>query len=356
MSTSDEVFAQSHGGPNQEELDAAGLDYADLIDFSVSTNPYGPAPSMIEAIRNASIALYPEPTAAPARQALADWLDVSEHGVVVGNGASDLLWATARAFLRPGSPVVVVAPTFSEFSSACQTVGANVIEWRARAETEFAVDLSAIDAVVQESQARLLFLTSPNTPTGAGVSIHDVSRWAQRNPDTLVVVDQSFLSLSEDAAERDTPLPGNILLVRSLTKDHAVPGVRAGYVVTTPKRAALIERQRPAWSTSALAQAVAIEAPRLDAFVAECREKILTDRRELARQLSMLGIDAVPSRAGFLMAAVNDATQVRTKLLVGHRILVRDCTSFGLPGYLRLGARPAADCARLLEALQEVLG
>ena len=350
------MAGMSHGGPNQAELDAAGLSYSDVLDFSVSTNPYGPAPSMVEALRNAAFAAYPEPTAAPARQAIADWLDVSEQGVVVGNGASDLLWATARAFLRPGSPVVVVEPTFSEFRNACSAVGANVLEWRARAETEFAFDLPAIDTLVQQSNARLVFLTSPNTPTGTGVSIHDVSRWAQRNPDTLVVVDQSFLSLSEDAAERDTPLPGNILLVRSLAKDHAVPGVRAGYVITTPKRAALIERQRPAWSTSALAQAVAVEAPQLDAFVSECRDKLLTDRQELARQLSTLGIDAVPSRTCFLMAPVNDATQVRTTLLIDHRILVRDCTSFGLPGYLRLGARPAADRARLMEALREVRG
>lgn len=351
MSTSDESVAPAHGGPNQTELLSAGLSYADVLDFSVSTNPYGPAPSMIEAIRNAAIALYPEPTAAPARQAIADWLDVSERGVVVGNGASDLLWATARAFLRPGSAVVVAEPTFSEFRSACRAAGANVHEWRARAEAGFAFDLAAIDALVQQSNARLVFLTTPNTPTGTSLSIHDVSRWAQRNPETLVVVDQSFLSLSEDASERDTPLPGNVLLVRSLTKDHAVPGVRAGYVVTTPKRAALIERQRPAWSTSALAQAVAIEAPRLDAFVAECREKLLTDRQDLARELSMLGIDAVPSRTCFLMAPVDDATGVRTKLLTDHRILVRDCTSFGVPGYLRFGARPTADRARLIEAL-----
>lgn len=354
--SSDEAAEQSHGGPDQRELDRVGLNYADVLDFSVSTNPYGPAPQMLDAIRDASAARYPEPTAAPARHVLAEWLDVSEQGVVVGNGASDLLWAVARAFLRSGAPVVVVEPTFSEFRRACHALGANVVEWRARAEDGFAIDLAGIDAVVQSSGARVVFLTSPNTPTGIGLSVHDVSRWAQRNTDTLVVLDQSFLSLSEDAEERETPLPGNILLVRSLTKDHAVPGVRAGYVVTTPKRAALIERQRPAWSASAMAQAVAITAPQLDAFVSECRERLIADRRELASQLQALGVDTVPSRTCFLLARVDDAVRVRVDLLTKHKILVRDCTSFWLPGYLRLGARPLVDRLRLIAALTTVRG
>ncbi len=345
----------AHGGPNQVELDRFGVDYRDVIDFSVSTNPYGPAPEMRDAIAAASIATYPEPSAALARRALGEWLDVSEAGVVVGNGAADLLWATARAFLAPGDPVLIVEPTFSELRNACLALHANVIEWRARTEDNFAIDLDALSRLIRQHSVRLVYLCSPNTPTGTSLSIDVLSPWAQQHPDTLLVLDQSFLSLSEDAADRGTPVPGHVLCVRSLTKDHAVPGVRAGYLVTTPRRAARIEAQRPAWSASAMAQAVAITAPTLDDFVAESRARLLDDRRALADDLAALGLQTFPSRTSFLLARVPDALVVRTALLLQHRILVRSCASFGLPDMVRFGARPAADRARLIEALRSTL-
>lgn len=332
-----------------------GVDYNDVLDVSVSTNPYGPAPLMVEAIQRASIERYPEPHAAVARSALSEWLDVSEQGVVVGNGAADLLWAIARAFVKPGEPVVIVEPTFSEFRNACVALSAKVIEWRAQADNGFAVDLDALGVVVREYNARVVCLCSPNTPTGVSVSIDCLSPWAQRHPETLLVLDQSFLSLSEDFADRDTPLPGNVLVVRSLTKDHAVPGVRAGYAVTTPRRATAIERQRPAWSASAMAQAVAMAAPQLDTFVAESRSRLIADRNELAEQLATLGLMTVPSRAPFLLVPVPDAAVLRVELLLRHQILVRHCASFGLPDFIRVGARSAEDRARLTDALRTVL-
>jgi histidinol-phosphate/aromatic aminotransferase/cobyric acid decarboxylase-like protein len=146
-----------------------------------------------------------------------------------------------------------------------------------------------------------------------------------------------------------------VVCVRSLTKDLAIPGVRVGYLIAAPALVARIERARPAWTTSAAAQAAAIAASTAGAFVAASRARLLADRARLAAELAALGLCPAPSTTGFLAVRVGDARGVRARLLADHRILVRDCASFGLPDHIRLAARPAADQARVVDALARAL-
>src|SRR5205823_6635665 len=99
---------RSHGGPHHEELERLGLLPEDVLDFSVSTNPYGPAPAVVEAIRRAPVATYPDPSATLARRKLAEHLGVLPIHLALGNGAADLLWNLARALVRPRTTVLIV--------------------------------------------------------------------------------------------------------------------------------------------------------------------------------------------------------------------------------------------------------
>ena len=105
--------------------------------------------------------------------------------------------------------------------------------------------------------------------------------------------------------------------------------------------------------TSAMAQTAAIVACRERTFVDDSRRKILDDRDQLAQAVGRLGYVSVPSSACFFLVHVGDARELRQRLLVRHRVLVRDCASFGLPEHIRLASRPAADRARLVSALTE---
>lgn len=342
-----------HGGPQDAELRALGIDPATLVDFSVNTNPYGPCPALVEAIRTAPIDRYPDPTGRAAREALGSALDVAPDELALGNGAAELLWTLARALVRPGTKVLVVEPTFCELRAAATAAGAHVVEWRARSENDFAIDLDAVGARARAEDAALVYLCTPNTPTGTGVPAADIARWAAADPHRVVVLDQSFLSLSERFSDAAVAMPPNVVRVRSLTKDHAIPGVRVGYLIASRELVARVEDQRPAWMTSAMAQAAAIAACGQQAFVDDSRRALLADRDALAGELSRLRLAPVPSTAGFFLVRVGDARELRHRLLARHRILVRDCASFGLPEYVRLAARPAADRARLVAALAE---
>jgi histidinol-phosphate/aromatic aminotransferase/cobyric acid decarboxylase-like protein len=352
MST-EPIAARIHGGPQDDELRTLQIDPAALIDFSVNCNPYGPCAAMVEAVRATPIDRYPDPTGRSVREVLAHHLDVSPDQLALGNGAAELLWTLARVLIRPGTKVLMAEPTFCEFRAAAAATGAQLVEWRATAERGFALDLDAIASRVAAEQPAVVYLCTPNTPTGAGLPAAGVARWAAANPQCVVVLDQSFLSLSERFADADVPMPPNVVRIRSLTKDHAIPGVRVGYLIATRELVARVEEQRPAWMTSAMAQTAVVVACRERAFVDDSRRKILDDRDALAAELARLGYVTVPSTAGFFLAHVGNARELRHRLLVGHHILVRDCASFGLPEYIRLASRPAADRERLVRALAE---
>jgi len=336
-----------HGGPQEAELRALGIDPEHVLDFSSSTNPYGPDPAVARALQGARIDRYPDPTALRAREALAERCGVDPGQIVLGNGAAELLWSLARCLLAPGATALIAEPTFSEFRSAANCCGAHVREWRAAPERGFAIELDGLSA----ADTRAVYLCSPNTPTGTALPTSEIAEWAARREST-VVLDQSFLSLSERWQDAALTLPRNVVAVRSLTKDHGIPGVRLGYLIASRELCATIERSRPAWSTSALAQAAAIASCRSDEFVARSRERLLEDRRQLERELAALCIESVPSQTNFLLARVARVAELRARLLARHQILVRDCASFGLPGFLRLAARPAAERARLVAALR----
>jgi histidinol-phosphate/aromatic aminotransferase/cobyric acid decarboxylase-like protein len=169
-----------------------------------------------------------------------------------------------------------------------------------------------------------------------------------------VVLDQAFLSLSEHAADERRPVPPNVVRVRSLTKDHALAGIRLGYLLTDTALARRLEAARPPWTTSSVAQAAGVAALGANDFVETSRNKLLADRDELAVGLAKLGIRPVPSSACFFVFPIPDAAALRARLL-RRRIVVRDCSSFQLPGFIRLAARPRADRERLLGALREEL-
>lgn len=345
-----------HGGLLHTELRTLGIEPADVLDFSVNCNPYGPCREVVEAVRSASIDQYPDPTAGEARVAIASLLGVDPAQVILGNGASELLWTLAHMLVRRGTNVVIVEPTFSEFRAAAEWAGGRVHEWRATSRDTFGIDLQAVERLVREEEAAVLYLCAPNTPTGISIPANAVARLAEANSAVAIVLDQSFLSLSERFSDVWARMPENVICVRSMTKEHAIPGVRVGYIVATPNIVDHVEECRPAWTTSSLAQAAAIAGCKASDFVARSREALLANCSKLAELLSSMGLDPVPSTTGFLIVRTGGASSLRDRLLANYHILVRDCRSFGLPDYVRFAARPEVECERLIAALRQEMG
>jgi histidinol-phosphate/aromatic aminotransferase/cobyric acid decarboxylase-like protein len=349
------IAPRTHGGLIDRELSELGLSPEDIVDFSVNVNPYGPCPAVLSAIRAAPLSRYPDPTARRAREALGRALRLDAGALVIGNGAADLLWTLARLLVHPGSTALVMEPTFSEFRAAVRTAHGRVVEWRASERDGFAVDLGTVERLLSLEDARAVYLCAPNNPTGVATGASDIAALAEAKPRVTFVLDQAYLSLSERFTDEGTMMPNNVVCVRSLTKDHALPGVRVAYLIASPEMAEQIEASRPPWTTSALSEAALVAALGERGFVDESRAKLLADRERLVRALVGIGLDPLPSTTTFFLLKVPNSARLRSLLLSRHRILLRDCTSFGLEGFVRIAARPLPDAERLVAALAQEL-
>ncbi len=344
-----------HGGLHFGELSELSLEDRDILDFSVNINPYGPSPRVLEAARLADLGQYSDPTAAMARAQLATHLGVESSSLCLGNGAAELMWSLARRLASTKRPALIVEPTFSEFTSAVRSAGGSTSEFRASEASGFTIDLAKLGAQIREQAPASVYICTPNNPTGLAMPMTALSELAQGHPDTVFLVDQAFLSLSSRHADRDSERAENMVLMRSLTKDHSIPGLRVAYMIGAPSLMADVEASRAPWTTSVPAQQALLASLLEDDFVKRCREKMLSDRLYLEERLRNVRLTPLASDAPYVLVRTGNASELRARLLARHGILVRDCSSFGLPDYIRWASRPNPDVDRLVTRLREEL-
>lgn len=349
-----------HGGLLDDELASLGIHPEEVLDLSVNVNPYGPCAAVGRALAGTRIDRYPDPHATAARRAFAEQMAVAVERVALGNGAAELMWTLARACLRPGDRVLVVEPAFSEMRAAAARMDTTIVEHRTMPERDFVLDVSALDQAIAVVSPRLVYACSPQNPSGVCTPLAAFEELARRHPASLFVVDVSFLSLSERHADLAEPRDSRVVWLRSLTKDHALAGLRVGIAIAPAAVVDSLERERPPWSINALAQAAVIAIGTNDAvrFVEDSRERLLAARRELSGDLRAIGLHVHPSQTVYVLVDLGHlplATELRLGLLMRHRILVRDATSFGLSRHIRVAARSAQEHERLRVALAREL-
>ncbi len=341
-----------HGALDFAELEQLGLNPDDIVDFSVNSNPFGPSPRVRQAIAAVPPDRYPDREALALRRALAGRLHLPPDHLVTGNGAAELLWLAAFAFLRPGDPVLILAPTFGEYHRVSSLVGADIHTVRARPEDDFAFNPRLVQSALARLRPRLVFLCNPNNPTGRLLPPDTIAAWVQASPHTLFVVDEAYLAFAASASSVLSLKADNVLVIRSMTKDYALAGLRLAYAASTnPSLVAAVDRVRPAWNVSAVAQAAGLAALADEAYLRRCLVDLQTAAQALKSGLSALGLPVFPSDVHFFLVRVGSAPAFRQALL-RQNLLVRDATSFGLPQFVRIAARRPQDNRRLLDAVR----
>lgn len=313
-----------------------------LLDLAVNVHPHGP-PDFLRAALHAAVdevTAYPDPVA--AERALARHHDRAAEEVVATAGATEAFSLVAR--LRPWRRPVVVHPQFTEPHAALEQAGCTV-------DPVVLGPADVLDPGLVPDDADLVVLGNPTNPTGALHPRHAVA--ALERPGRLVVVDEAFMDAVPGEVESlaGSSRPG-LLVVRSLTKTWAVPGVRAGYVLADPEVAGALRRARPPWSFSSAACATVLA-------VASEQGRSEQDRRArelerwrlgLVQDLERSGWPVAPSAAPFVLVRVGDGVHARLRRA---GVAVRRCDTFpGLgPEWVRVAARPPEVTARLVDAL-----
>ena len=335
-----------HGGPEGDK------NLCDLIDFSVNTNTCGPSPEVVKAIRNADFEVYPDPTGLSLREEIARVEQVNHDQVIIGNGAAELLWTLSRVIIQPTDTVLIVEPTFCEFRNACQVITHHVLGWYPEDNSGFKVDLEKLSVDIGLIKPKAVYLCNPNSPTGCYLDLYLIIGLAESHPNVTFILDEAFLSLSDHWQQTAVGVPDNVIRVRSFTKEHAIAGLRLGYMILPNQIRSAMEKTRPWWTINSLALAAGIAAIGQAQWVIDSRKKMLIDRDYMEYQLGQIGLTFLPSTTIFTMVKLGDTAKTCRSLL-SSGFLIRDCESYGLTGWVRLCARPQNDVDQLIDSIKE---
>ena len=339
-----EIGICEHGG--KVESDKKG----GVIDFSVNLKPYGPPDFVFTVIKEATLEIntYPDTESRELRKKIAKKFGCKEEEVLVGAGVSELIQLVAISFVK--DRVLMLKHTYGEYEVAAKMMGGRInrIEMPGlRVYPERIVDEMKPNDVV--------FLYNPNNPTGQYLGkeeLWQIIEEAER-VDALVVIDEAYIDFVENAFLSHTFSTRNLVILRSLTKSYAIPGIRLGYAISSAENIRAMRKVKVPWSVTAFAQrtgsAVISGAEGSDEFLADTRKKIKRSKVKIEDLLRERDIH-LHSDANFYVMDVGKAKEVKRELLK-QGLLVRDCTSFGLPSHIRFSVRQEEENERLMDAL-----
>ena len=198
----------------------------------------------------------------------------------------------------------------------------------------------------------LAFLCNPNNPTGQELGTEEIVAMARTHPAILFVLDEAYVDCIPDRDSATVLRSPNLLIIRSLTKAFGLAGLRLGYALGPPETIAALRAVQPSWSVNRVAQTVGTAVLREASLMQEAILRWCAAMDDLARALIERRWTVTQSRAPFFMVNVGNAGACRSSALLESRIVVRDCASFGLPGWIRVSPRGDEADRQLVTALQ----
>jgi threonine-phosphate decarboxylase len=357
-----------HGGDRDAAAARYGVDPSTLIDLSANINPLGPPAGLLAALRDAAcdvteLQRYPEATYRELRSSIAREIVRSDPAsIVVGNGGAALLEA-ALAHGRPRRCALPV-PAFSEYARALAALGIEAVAVPLEAGADFALDAEAFVERVCRSGAQVALLNNPHNPSGALTERRRVLALAGRLADfgCRTIVDEAFIDYVPDESVAAVAATSETLTcVRSLTKFFAIPALRVGYAVCSPRNAAAMRARLPSWPVTTLAARAVTAALADGEFASLTRTANARERAWLSERLRCRGVRVLPSAANFVLVELPSPERsgiVADRLAREFGVLVRDCASYaGLAGdWLRIAVRTRAESERAIEALGSIVG
>jgi threonine-phosphate decarboxylase len=362
-----------HGGLIQETSETYGIPESEILDFSANFNPLGNPFEHPESVLNFDEILktsfeklteYPDNRYPEFREAAANFvgLGVAPENIIPGNGSTEIIRLVVECVVEKGDIVLLPWPTFGEYEMQCRIMGAEV-QHPSQEEVE-----KLPDEILEK--AKILFICNPNNPTGKLRTREEIKIIAERctKHKTLLFVDEAFIELS-DPSQSVADLAANnnyVFVMRSLTKDFAIPGIRMGFGIASPEVAVILDTARLSWNLGTIASAVGtnllnIEGGIENPYLKEARVMIREEGEKLKAKLDNIrGFTAGEVNVNFIVVNISkfmlDSTGL-TARLKARGVLIRDCSSLHGLGkdYIRVAVRTAEENDRLIAAIADVI-
>lgn len=326
----------------------------DIVKLNTNENPYPPSPRALEAIAAATdqLRLYPDPRATVLRETIAARYGVAPEEVFVGNGSDEVLAHAFQALLQHDLPLLFPDITYSFYPVYCGL-------FEVGHETVPLDDAMRVRLADYRQPCSAILLPNPNAPTGIALTRDEIAALLAEHADELVVIDEAYVDFGAESAVPLVAGHDNLLVVQTLSKSRALAGLRVGFAIGQRSLIEALERVKDSFNSypiDRLALAGAAAAIEDEDWFRDTCGKIVASRKRLARALTDLGFEVLPSQANFLFARHPDhAGADLADRLRDEGILVRNFGKPRIEDYLRITVGTEDECTRLLAALRQVL-
>ena len=325
-----------------------------IVKLDGNENPYGPSPGTVTALAECKdYNRYPDPHQRSLRAALSDYTGVAGEYIVAGAGSDELIDLLLRAVAGKGDGVIECPPTFGMYGFSTRVAGGRSVVVPRR--DDFSLDMPGIRAVAGE--AKIIFLASPNNPTGNPLSGDELEQLL--DTDLLVVIDEAYIEFAGSGEDEDfvslVPQRENLVVLRTFSKWAGLAGLRAGYGIMPAALADVLMHMKPPYSPSIAAEVAMLASLEDRELLMERVGQIVSERKRMADALTALEmLDIYPSQANFLLARLHDGdARAVHDALAEQGVFVRYFDTPELQHCLRISAGTSSDTDRLLAALRE---
>ena len=355
----------SPGMPIDELQRRLGL--SDVIKLASNENPLGPSPkvkaALAEHAATGNVSLYPDGGGFRLKKKISEFHGIEPERITLGNGSNDLLEFIARVFLGPGRKALFSEYCFAVYPLATLAQNAEAIVAKAlpadHPTMPFGHDLDALAAALTP-EVSVVMIANPNNPTGTWVEPAALEAFIAKVPaQTIVVLDEAYIEYLEPALKPDSRALldryPNLVVTRTFSKTYGLAGLRAGYALSHPSVADLLNRVRQPFNLNMLALLAAEVALGDQEHVAKAVALNQSEMARLKAEFAALGLKTMPSQANFLTFDIGrDAAPIH-KGLLERGVIVRPMGSYGLPTWLRVSIGTVAENTRFLDALKAAL-
>jgi histidinol-phosphate aminotransferase len=308
---------------------------------------------LLEALRRAPLHRYPSPSQAEILETLSEMSDWPKEGILVGNGSDDLLHCLAQSFLEPGRKAVAPTPSFFVYAYTSRLAGARAIEVPLR---EMKYDVDAVLAAIEEHAPAVVYLCSPNNPTGSVLESSDIETIAEAAPG-VVALDEAYWEFAGGNARPLLDDHPNLILFRTFSKALALAGLRLGYLLAAPELAAEMRKAQQPYPLNRVTIEAARVAAAHGALLRERASSIARERDRLYERMSAIaGVTVYPSKGNFLLFRTRLGAKRTFEALLARDVLVRDVSAHpALPEMLRVAVGTPEENEVFHDALRRIL-
>ena len=327
-----------------------------LIKLNTNENPYPPSPKVLDALKAEAaetLRLYPDPNSDKLKAAIASYYGLQANQVFVGNGSDEILAHVFQALLKHDKPLLFPDITYSFYPVYC---GLYQIQYKTVAlNHQFEID---VEDYLQPNGG--IILPNPNAPTGIPLPLAKIEQLLQRNPESVVVVDEAYVDFGTESAVKLIQQYSNLLVTQTLSKSRSLAGLRVGFALGHPDLIEALIRVKDSFNSYPIdrfAEAGAIAAMQDQAYFEHTCQRVVATREQLVKDLQGLGFDVLPSGANFIFAKhrVKAGSELSAQLREKGIIVRQFQSPARIKEYLRITIGTEAQSRALIDALKQLI-